>query len=146
MSETLATPEERLERAEVRLARYRTLGRRVLIGVAIGVVVIVLTLVGFGVWAAGQIDHLQTSNDRLQVSVLTLEAGDVRDRCNAVLQGDYLVAIARALAAPPAPNSERLAAVTDIKNAAARIRDADKVCANGVPAPLTPSPAPPPAP
>lgn len=60
--------------------------------------------------------------------------------CSDRLVADALAAAGRALAAPPAPNPAREAAVFDIIRAADRLSRSDAICAHGVPAPLTPTP------
>lgn len=64
------------------------------------------------------------------------------DACVASLTADYFVAIKRALAAPPAPNAERAAAIVDLDRTAERIRDRVHQCGDGVPDDYTPSSVP----
>lgn len=75
------------------------------------------------------------------VRVTAIEHSTIRSACSDRLTADVLAAAGRALAAPPAPNPAREAAVRDIIRAADRLTHSDAVCAHGVPAPLVPTPA-----
>lgn len=63
------------------------------------------------------------------------------DRCANSLTADYFVAIQRALAAPPAPNPERDAAVKDLGATAERIRRRVQICEDGHADKFKPTPA-----
>lgn len=64
-----------------------------------------------------------------------------QDSCVASLTADYFVAVQRALAAPPAPNPEREAAVKDLGVTAERIRHRVPICEDGKPDDYQPTPA-----
>lgn len=65
-----------------------------------------------------------------------IESNAERSACSDRLTADVLAAAGRALAAPPAPNPARDAAVADIVRASDRLTHSDAVCAHGVPKPL----------
>lgn len=120
----LAEPTERLARAQTRV-------RRISWWAMIAGVVIVAIVGAYAV-------HVTDELTGLREAAVRLEVASARERCDNALTADYLVAIARGLAADTA--TERTAGVTDIRRAAARVADADVVCADGVPAPLVPTP------
>lgn len=93
-------------------------------GICLTVILVVVLLIGQAVLAA----RVATINDQ-----------GVRAACSDRLTADVLAAAGRALAAPPAPNPARDAAVVDIVRAADRLTHAETVCAHGVPAPLSPN-------
>lgn len=98
--------------------------------VAIGVVL----LAAFFIAAAGW--NLLT---RIDTTSQRNAAAAQATACSNRLISDFAAAAGRALAAPPAPNPERLAATTDILRAADRLARSDSVCAHGIPKPLVPT-------
>jgi hypothetical protein len=78
------------------------------------------------------VQHRQTTEAEARAS----------DSCVASLTADYFVAIKRALAAPPAPNPERGAAIEDLNVTAERIRHRVPICSDGKPDSYKPAGAP----
>lgn len=117
MTDVLGSPEERLGRAERRF-RLSMVGLAVLVG----------ALVIFGVITMGVL--------------LDLRDSATQTSCSNRLTSDAFAAAGRALAAPPAPNPAREAAVGDLIRASDRLAHSDRICARGVPAPMTPTPVP----
>lgn len=76
------------------------------------------------------------------LTLLTLLDSAHKDECTNRLLADYAASTARALAAPPAPNGERQAAVIDIGRSAARLSRSGEICERGVPKPMVPTPVP----
>ena len=68
-----------------------------------------------------------------------IDASDQRSACSDRLTADILAAAGRALAAPPAPNAARDAAVRDIIVTARRLTHSSAICEKGTPAPYAPS-------
>ena len=68
-----------------------------------------------------------------------IDASAQRSACSDRLTADILAAAGRALAAPPAPNAARDAAVRDIIVTARRLTHSSTICAKGTPAPYAPS-------
>lgn len=67
------------------------------------------------------------------------DASAQRSACSDRLTADILAAAGRALAAPPAPNAARDAAVRDIIVTARRLTHSSAICEKGTPAPYAPS-------
>ena len=68
-----------------------------------------------------------------------IDASVQRSACSDRLTADILAAAGRALAAPPAPNAARDAAVRDIIVTARRLTHSSAICEKGTPAPYAPS-------
>ncbi len=68
-----------------------------------------------------------------------IDASAQRSACSDRLTADILAAAGRALAAPPAPNAARDAAVRDIIVTARRLTHSSAICEKGTPAPYAPS-------
>jgi len=68
-----------------------------------------------------------------------IDASEQRSACSDRLTADILAAAGRALAAPPAPNAARDAAVRDIIVTARRLTHSSAICEKGTPAPYAPS-------
>lgn len=68
-----------------------------------------------------------------------IDASAQRSACSDRLTADILAAAGRALAAPPAPNAARDAAVRDIIVTACRLTHSSAICEKGTPAPYAPS-------
>lgn len=68
-----------------------------------------------------------------------IDASAQRSACLDRLTADILAAAGRALAAPPAPNAARDAAVRDIIVTARRLTHSSAICEKGTPAPYAPS-------
>jgi hypothetical protein len=84
-----------------------------------------------------RIDSTSRRNaDAAKLALLTAKTNSCSNR----LIADFAAAAGRALAAPPAPNPAREAAVADILRAADRLTNSVKTCKDGVPAPMTPTP------
>lgn len=68
-----------------------------------------------------------------------IDASTQQAACSDRLTADILAAAGRALAAPPAPNAARDAAVRDIIVTARRLTHSSAICEKGTPAPYAPS-------
>lgn len=68
-----------------------------------------------------------------------IDASAQRSACSDRLTADILATAGRALAAPPAPNAARDAAVRDIIVTARRLTHSSAICEKGTPAPYAPS-------
>lgn len=96
---------------------------------------VVIGLTFLLVVAAG-ISHLNSHGiERLD----RIDASAQRSACSDRLTADILAAAGRALAAPPAPNAARDAAVRDIIVTARRLTHSSAICEKGTPAPYAPS-------
>lgn len=115
MTDELRSPEERIRRGEHRF-RLAISGL-----ISLAVVVIVVGIIMIAV-------------------LLDLRDQATQDACSNRLTSDAFAAAGRALAAPPAPNARRDAAVNDIIRASDRLAESDRICARGVPAPMIPTP------